>query len=1292
MKGFRGLLVLMLMLLSALPLFAKVNGANEFQGKIVHFYPPAGWPSYGAICGNSNTWVGTLDAEGWVTCTWTANSYEGFFFRSGGSVLDGWDYKYGPSGASYPGGVGVSNQGTWDETAWPTGKTEIWIVSGPAPTYTPTILTAKPPVIHIMNPADWDLGAPKLALVGNAPVFMQVDRARCGWFTYMLLMPAPFSFHLVNSQDNEAYGASLGYGDSTNWTLDIPNFSANSQIWLEPDEVSGKGFGLFSTSDPNTDGTCSYSLAAIVRDFDAVTDPDFYTGGTPQNCAGLAKNGLVRGIVEPVLGADRKPVQSTTQPATSKCFQNFKYVFNTDSSANPINTETCVDMPMSKTSDGLWEFDAMNEPSKNYLPIDNLPGPHNIQYLSCVAPPHIYLTDDTPTDSVGPADYDWNTGNTPPNGMHNFNFCFETHADFIYQPGQSFAFRGDDDVWVFINNKLVVDLGGLHVPLPAKVNLDTLGLTVGKTYPFDFFFCERMPCGSNVRLKTSMYFEQKKSLFFEQSGNTYTVKKLQGGGGSCSAIKSGGGVDTVLGSTLNLLYTLVSTRGDTIDGDPTTAAMDSHLISGQKIYGGIIINNGVVTLDTTTLAGLPPGRYKLNIQEVGNLSVKASILIKIAGTTAFWSANGDTTIAGMAKNPIVDKLVGRMVPFQVANKSGDFIDSSNTSFQLSIPTGLLVYMDSLGTQPIANLQIDSTGVAGVVTLWATGSKVAADTATYAVSIRGSRSPALNFKFHQPRLEFVTDSLSTTALLDPKPAFGGDSLNFAYINFPTYLLAYDPANGAACSDCADTLTPATNDSLAFSAPDGSTLLRLVNGRAVVLVRGTNKVTNGSFTVTGSSALMTAAWSPINLDLPPVPVPKDAGMYDKDGNGIADSLHILFDRSIMANDSTPDSLIIRWPSTAPDTTRIHGKDSVRRYLSDANTGLSIPYSYSQENTSGVGNADIWFTFTKNGKTIHSALSETIADRMGPIVRSARVHIATPKAAGIVYDTVLVVLSEPVDTTGLGASTDLPFEFVILSAANGLTPHAINTSRYRWNSKLDSVRLFYDPTVEHPRVGDSVRVSVFGSFILKDPLGNARSILNPLVRIEGDKRNEVQSISLTGYDPTDPLVERRKILPATFVQKVSMYESLDSIKAGIRAKSGPVLGHLIKTDLADIFAKNQSAYAMKNKGAQLQAKDVVLHYRVDYYTSLGGYVAEGKGSISCADTAMFGKGGCLGSEDGYVFVGWNLTSDNGRLVGSGAYVARLETWVTIETVGKAAGFTVNSDQTWGVVRSKGKAIFQK
>jgi fibro-slime domain-containing protein len=47
-------------------------------------------------------------------------------------------------------------------------------------------------------------------------------------------------------------------------------------------------------------------------------------------------------------------------------------------------------------------------------------------------------------------------------------------------------------------------MGGIYGDGIAKVNLDTLGLTEGTEYPFDFFYCERAITGSNILVTTNM--------------------------------------------------------------------------------------------------------------------------------------------------------------------------------------------------------------------------------------------------------------------------------------------------------------------------------------------------------------------------------------------------------------------------------------------------------------------------------------------------------------------------------------------------------------------------------------------------------------------------------------------------------------------------------------------------------------------------------------------------------------------------------------------------------------------
>jgi fibro-slime domain-containing protein len=94
---------------------------------------------------------------------------------------------------------------------------------------------------------------------------------------------------------------------------------------------------------------------------------------------------------------------------------------------------------------------------------------------------------------------------------YNKNFLFTTQINtaFVYQGGEAFTFIGDDDVWVFINKKLVIDMGGIHGKQTKSISLDDIfdGMQ-GSVLSLDVFHAERHCCASNFRIDTNLCFDR----------------------------------------------------------------------------------------------------------------------------------------------------------------------------------------------------------------------------------------------------------------------------------------------------------------------------------------------------------------------------------------------------------------------------------------------------------------------------------------------------------------------------------------------------------------------------------------------------------------------------------------------------------------------------------------------------------------------------------------------------------------------------------------------------------------
>lgn len=973
----------------------------------------------------------------------------------------------------------------------------------------------------------------------------------------------------------------------------------------------------------------------------------------------------------------------------------------------------------------------------------------------------------------------------------NQHFCFESHANFRFKKGLRFSFRGDDDIWVFIDNKLAVDLGGTHLAAPGYVDLDKfMGATaeVGQTYDIDIFFCDRRTTMSNVRIKTNMFIQQQSGLTSktEKKSNGKEDYKLiysRTGDGSCGAAITTAETSNMEGEELmkyltsqgkTINYYVINTRGDTI---LTVADM-----AESKVYwnGLDITDRTKPKIDKANVKYSKSGTYYLVAEVEGRTQkyqFKITGSLEVANKLAYIKDPAtDAEIAhyGIISNGIPGDTIpvyvssimdnGTSLDFDVENAVGqsytlDVTDENGNVASLSLlycaerdPLAMgacTKYLPAVGSRTI--------GEGGVDTLYATASIefLTKTEQQFNIKVNGG-SQTLTLTFTAPVLVFVKDPTSVEQVMGD-PDTTAKWVGSRYYFYALALRKYPDGTYQPCETCNFALAVGSKTSAGITI-DSSTAFKIENGRATISIYSTKEYPVGesvaSLHITGPNAnLISAIYTPLHFRNPPVPFPVLADIYDVKGkvaatdmnmkspyfekaqeylDGIADSLVVYYNRPFYNHkDSLPVRVVVYWDTH--DSVIIEKDEIERATLCGASAGvddtlclprLSFVKEFSTDIKTGVAGTfngaprlNSWASYSDKGHIITEPFLGQIQDRVAPVIVSASVYTSKVNAD---LNQLTVNMSEPVQLTNVAYMKNA-FTFYLNSVAELETP----ADKYNKGVGLASmgainfagdstITVMFDATGSSysPHTGDYIRFfddvyawtdkSTYyladGADTLRNPMdanmywnfptpyNSTGRLPSAWVQVTGEAEVGVKSISYTetakvsAYGKDDA-----KDMPFTSVKGYPVTTPF----AQVELENKAVLGFFVKSDMNSLIYSD-TTFANTINGWKYNPEmlaQVYLQYELQVFTNLGAFVGSKTARIACNDSTVYGVGHtCLDSQKNY-FISWNLVSKEHRWASTGAYIAKLNTFVKLGDYGKHS--KLHKTQMWGIRRSAKGAL---
>ena len=452
----------------------------------------------------------------------------------------------------------------------------------------------------------------------------------------------------------------------------------------------------------------------------------------------------------------------------------------------------------------------------------------------------------------------------------------------------------------------------------------------------------------------------------------------------------------------------------------------------------------------------------------------------------------------------------------------------------------------------------------------------------------------------------------------------------------------------CTDCYAVLDLKTSFPISFLDEKKQRVNKLITDSTGVIkfyVVGDSSVTNASFEVSGSGVANVISWGNIHFKEPPVPFASLGEAFDRNGDGVLDSISVVFNKPF--GETIPDT--IAWTFGSDDWHTVASVPSVTA-LMQGEQSLSI-YADSLQNVAFTGGSKelyqgsfrYHYTYMdkETGQMTQLSLDGlAIEDRIGAILLEK--PIVKPISATV--NKLTVYISEATQANLLNGMAFLEFKDKAGELIDPSLFAVLSVSPTRTSNYYDVLYQKTSDNVVLPDVGFMVRL-VPG--VLQDLNGNVPHVNNPWRRIEGEQRVGVETPGVVSVDPMNWTPEKWPYQADVAPVRVDVSKKLDDV---IAERGLP--GELITFDLSEV-AKTLLLNSDEPREAVLaKAK---IKWEVEYFSTLGQFVNAQNGSVACNDKAVFGTD-CV-DNPGNVFLMWDAHTAKGRWVGTGVYIAKLK-----------------------------------